>query len=298
VAFNNPSQVLQTGLPAGEYCNVIQGCATSSGCEGQTVTVNGDGTASINIEGDDPILAIHVEAMAGSNQCIQTSPPVTPAPTLEPPPSTEPPTTEPPTTTTRAPGEGDWQRTVVYLNFQTQPGQDLFVRGGIDHDQRPGCTDDAATSRCAVAIEHAELGTGYHYEKYNDWKEGDSKLDWYGMEEGQGTWQGMFPEGTPAVWTTTDNTHPGYQPDNEWGEHNWKIEFDMDCDETEDGWFELKGLLRYEHGGILWEGDINQGTCTGTGAGTPGYSSTNHMARCGFLNRFQWNSGSCLINTL
>ena len=39
---------------------IIQGCATSSGCEGQTVTVEGDGTAFIDIEGEDPILALHV----------------------------------------------------------------------------------------------------------------------------------------------------------------------------------------------------------------------------------------------
>ena len=29
-------------------------------------------------------------------------------------------------------------RTVVFLQQQTAPGQDVFVRGGISHDQRPG----------------------------------------------------------------------------------------------------------------------------------------------------------------
>ncbi|KAF0291644.1 Alpha-amylase 1 [Amphibalanus amphitrite] len=45
---------LQTGLPAGSYCNLIDDCAT-------TVQVNGDGTADINIDNDEePILAICV----------------------------------------------------------------------------------------------------------------------------------------------------------------------------------------------------------------------------------------------
>lgn len=41
-----------------------------------------------------------------------------------------------------------------------------------------GCTDDAATSACAIDITHNSLGTGQHYEGYNAWAEGDTKLDW------------------------------------------------------------------------------------------------------------------------
>lgn len=39
-------------------------------------------------------------------------------------------------TTTRAPGE--MQKTVIYMYMPTMPGQDGFIRGGIDHDQREG----------------------------------------------------------------------------------------------------------------------------------------------------------------
>jgi alpha-amylase len=28
-----------------------------------------------------------------------------------------------------------------------------------------------------------------------------------------------------------------------WGEANWMVDFDMDCSETENGWFDLKAFL-------------------------------------------------------
>jgi hypothetical protein len=47
-----------------------------------------------------------------------------------------------------------------------------------------------------------------------------------------------------------------------------------------------------------WEADITQSPCTGTGADVqPPYSGTkNHMARCGYINRFSFGSGGCEIN--
>ncbi len=50
-----------TGLPSGDYCNVIQGCPTSSGCEGDTIHVDGGGNAYIKIPDHYvPMAAIHV----------------------------------------------------------------------------------------------------------------------------------------------------------------------------------------------------------------------------------------------
>jgi alpha-amylase len=80
-----------------------------------------------------------------------------------------------------------------------------------------------------------------------------------------------------------------------WGDHYWKVEFQMDCSKTEDGWFEVKG---YATGGIGWEGNIAQGTCSGTAGGNQPYSTINHFARCGFQNVFQWGSNDCVINYL
>ena len=49
-----------TGLPGGTYCNVIQGCPTDTGCVGESVVVDSNGYAQINIPAsDEPILAIH-----------------------------------------------------------------------------------------------------------------------------------------------------------------------------------------------------------------------------------------------
>jgi len=57
-AGNDWSTTVQTGLPAGTYCNVIKSDDTSS-CE--TVTVNSDGTASITAPSMDAV-AMHVGA--------------------------------------------------------------------------------------------------------------------------------------------------------------------------------------------------------------------------------------------
>ena len=53
---------LQTGMPAGTYCDIISGNPGESPCSGTTVTVGSDGNAEIFIAGgsEDPILAIHV----------------------------------------------------------------------------------------------------------------------------------------------------------------------------------------------------------------------------------------------
>lgn len=35
-------------------------------------------------------------------------------------------------------GQEDFQRTVIIIERQTNPGQDLFIRGGVDYARRPG----------------------------------------------------------------------------------------------------------------------------------------------------------------
>ena len=72
------------------------------------------------------------------------------------------------------------------------------------------------------------------------------------------------------------------------------VDFDMNCDETENGWFELKGFVT----GWGWERDIYQTVCTGNAGGSAPYASKNHMAKCGHLNTFLWNDNTCLINQL
>lgn len=58
------SETLQTGLPAGTYCDVISGQKEGNGCSGIKIQVNGDGTAYFQISNsaEDPFVAIHVDA--------------------------------------------------------------------------------------------------------------------------------------------------------------------------------------------------------------------------------------------
>ncbi|KAI8797778.1 C-type lectin domain family 4 member E [Biomphalaria glabrata] len=67
------NQNLQTGLPAGRYCDVISGDIDNDRCTGKTVEVYNDGTAHINVcsNCDDPVLAIHVALSAFTDpHCI------------------------------------------------------------------------------------------------------------------------------------------------------------------------------------------------------------------------------------
>jgi len=56
---------LQTGLPAGQYCDIISGNKEGTSCTGKTITVNADGTVNVNISNteEDPIVATHAEVI-------------------------------------------------------------------------------------------------------------------------------------------------------------------------------------------------------------------------------------------
>ena len=55
------SEKVYTGLPSGDYCNVIQGCPTTSGCEGDVAHVDASGYVQVNInDSENPMFAIHV----------------------------------------------------------------------------------------------------------------------------------------------------------------------------------------------------------------------------------------------
>jgi alpha-amylase len=62
-SFKNEAPVLQTCLPAGDYCDIISGSKIDGTCTGKTVNVGSDGTAYVEILGDeeDGVLAIHAE---------------------------------------------------------------------------------------------------------------------------------------------------------------------------------------------------------------------------------------------
>ncbi|XP_055597407.1 alpha-amylase A-like [Uranotaenia lowii] len=69
IAFNNQLntdflEVLQTGLPAGVYCDIISGDKLNHACTGRSFTVLADGRASIHIpyNGEDGMVAFHIES--------------------------------------------------------------------------------------------------------------------------------------------------------------------------------------------------------------------------------------------
>lgn len=187
--------------------------------------------------------------------------------------------------------DGDWQRTVIFIRGETQSGQDMFIRGGIDHayaNANLGRNCQTYNFECALRIQHNNLLNA----TTAGWKSGDLYLDWYGIEANQGA----GAEGTAMDWTTNDWPASwgalrtvavdgyGEEPLNNYGDHYWMLDVQMDCSNTANGWFEVKS---YISNGPGWEGNISQ-------SGTP-YSSSNHVAQCGRINVFERNSNSTQI---
>lgn len=193
------------------------------------------------------------------------------------------------------------ERTVVFVKGETSPGQDMFLRGGIDHEvskklRGVDCQNADGTPNylCAIPIVHRNLRNA----TTRSWKLGDAYLDWYGQEKSQlvASVTGLA-QGTAADWTT--NAWPaswgpvktvavdgyGVEKLNDVGPHLWMLDVDMDCGkafEAADGtrWFEVKSFISNGPG---WEGDVAQ-------AGAP-YASPNHLAKCGQVSFFERGSG-------
>lgn len=176
-----------------------------------------------------------------------------------------------------------WERTVIFIYGTTVSGQDMFIRGGIDHNYAnttlgKNCANN--NFECAIPIRHLNLLNP----TTTPWKTGDTYLDWYGVQAGQSS-QSV---GTPLDWTT--NLWPtswgtkrtvavdgyGETPLNRWGEHYWMLDVEMDCSKTVNGWFELKSFISNGPG---WEADVNQPSRP--------WVSGNHFAQCGKLNTFR-----------
>lgn len=255
----NLTTTLNTEMTAGTYCNVLKGelSADAKSCSGETVTVNVDGSINANV-GSMDAFAIHQGAK--TNGVV-------------------------------IPPEGDWQRTVIFIQAQTLSGQDMFIRGGIDHDYANntlGRNCQTTNFDCAIPIKHNNMLNV----TTSPWKSNENYLDWYGSETGQNA----DAEGTPLDWTT--NVWPsswgairttaangfGEDPFNIWGQHHWMLDADMDCSKTVNGEFEVKAYVKNGQG---WEGNISQ-------VNSP-YSSKNHFAQCGKINKFDFNSNSVEI---
>lgn len=244
---------VMTSMSAGQYCNVLKGqlSANKQSCSGEVITVQANSSINLNVASFDAI-AIH------KNAKIAAQP------------------------------QGDMQRTVIFIQAQTSSGQDMFVRGGIDHAYAAanlGLNCSSNNFDCDIAIEHNNLRNP----TTAPWKLNEQYLDWYGVESAQdSTADGTALDWTTDVWPaswgeikTVANDGYGQEALNSWGQHHWMLDVNMDCSKTVNGWFELKAYVKNGQG---WEGDIQQ-------SGTP-YSSNNHFAQCGKINKFDFNSGA------
>ncbi len=187
-----------------------------------------------------------------------------------------------------------WKRTIVFIFGQTQTGQDMFIRGGLDHTQASkllGLSCTAENKLCAIPIKHRNFKNA----TTTPWKVNDHFLDWYGTESGQSsTAQGSPLDWTTNIWPsswgtkrTVDIDGYGETPFNIYGQHYWMLDVDMDCSKTVNGWFELKSFISNGPG---WEGNVGQ-------PGTP-YTSGNHFAQCGKRNVFSRGSNAAEITNL
>ncbi len=210
----------------------------------------------------------------------------------------------------------DIRRTMILIKGQTQTGQDMFIRGGIDHafgiSQGRDCPSSGTPAfdnyNCAVRIEHRNtINFGANHEPYaitNRWQVNDWYLDWYGREEYQ-TYQRLgannqplgLAEGTPLDWTTNNPANGnavvrngfGFLKENQdanLGDHYWMLDVNMDCGTAVNiggiHWFEVKSFITNVPNG--WEPDVAQD-------GRP-WVSGNHFAQCGKINIFERGSNS------
>ena len=85
-----------------------------------------------------------------------------------------------------------------------------------------------------------------------------------------------------------------------YGEHNWMLDVDMDCSATESGWFELKAYITGGNSSSeWWESNVVQDPeCGGNVGGNRPYATSNHVARCGYINVFEYQQPGCTIDSL
>ncbi|KAK6051721.1 hypothetical protein COOONC_10775, partial [Cooperia oncophora] len=153
---------------------------------------------------------------------------------------------------------------------------------------------EQSADKCAIPIVH-DTEVTFIYGAYLSWSQGDKYLDFAGAEQNQGTHNGKEALGTPMVYSTNDTEALEYQPYNRYGDAYWMVELLVACNETENGWFELKG---YFAPSSIWEPDIKQEECSGDIGGKVPFTSKNHIAKCGAVNVFEWASGKCIIDTV
>ena len=119
---------------------------------------------------------------------------------------------------------------------ETYPCQDIFIIGGQSDGKSP--------------IDITINSMPEQWNSYNSWMIGDNYLDWDGTEADQGTFNGYEASGTAAAFTSNDPSDKFYFELNDFGSNYWVVDMDLDCDQTQEKWFEFKTILRHCVGGI------------------------------------------------
>ncbi|RUS69095.1 hypothetical protein EGW08_023144 [Elysia chlorotica] len=181
-----------------------------------------------------------------------------------------------------------YQETIIFLKKQTDFGQSVFIRGGVGNGTNCAPNESPKDDPCAIPITHIELDISAETTIRDEWAESDLYLTWGESRDEQDS----VMDGTPAQWTSWDESNNDYfHPLNTYGDDYWIVHFEMNCSMLENGFFDFKGFLDGQ-----WETDISQSDCAGNGAETPSYTSINHIARCGYINVFEWGNPDCTIN--
>lgn len=257
------TKIFATNLPAGDYCDHFSGGLDNGKCVGTKITVRDDHTSYLSVPSNS-IVAISLDS-----KLTPYTPPAPPS---------------------------GYSTTVILLKKDTNPGQNIFVRGGTSQAHNGKCSTgpyQQSSDPCAIPMYHATT-VPFVFAEYLTWSQQDNYLDFEGAEINQGTHDGAAAFGTPLAYSTNDKTAIEYQPYNKYGPGYWIAVLRMDCSKAEQGWFEVKG---YETPDIGWEGDIKQGSCSGSVGGSAPFSSINHVAKCGAVNVFTWGSASCVIDS-
>ncbi len=184
--------------------------------------------------------------------------------------------------------EADFRRTVISIYKQTIVGQDLFILG----------TDD---NRGAIDIKLNE-DIGGVWAEYDAWGEGVKTLD-ITPNEGQTTeLYGMKALGLPLRWTSDNEENELYDEFNDRGDHVWIVDMEMDCSQTEDGWFAYKVIMvdrTIEEGhSIIDELAMDSATSCDGDEEEPAITTEYHLARCGAINTAEFQVPDCSVQEL
>ncbi|KAI1723115.1 alpha amylase, catalytic domain-containing protein [Ditylenchus destructor] len=256
---------LDTTLPAGNYCNIYANdeCSSSS-----FITVDSDGKTTFSVPRRS-IVAFTIKSLVSDSM---------PAPISD--------------------SRSSWNRTIVFLYKETALGEYIHIRGG--NANMTECDIEPSTkNKCSIPIVHetkldveSDELPSMVYSAYQEWKQSDNYLDFYGAEARQGTHDGVEAGGTPLIWTTNASSDPAFNSLNaeyNLGGNYWMVDLLMDCNKANNSFFEFKGWFNGD-----WENAIaaSENTCM---IGQPKSMHNNHVARCGAVNIFKWGVSDCRI---